>query len=88
VGTNPFWDEIDAIVGTPGVGQAFSTAFFKPNPPNGTGMFCSQGGEFSYGEVVVKRNNVEIAYKDQTGQTVVDVNGDPCGPYTIAPFGP
>ena len=42
----------------------------------------------SYGEVVVERNNVEIAYKDQTGQTVEDVNGDRCGPYTITPFGP
>jgi alkaline phosphatase D len=88
VGTNPFWDEIDGILGTSGTGEALSTAFFKPNPPNGTGMFCSQGGEFSYGEVVVKRNNVEIAYKDQTGQTIEDVNGDPCGPYTITPFAP
>ena len=41
----------------------------------------------SYGEVVAGSNNVEIAYKDQTGQTVEDVNGDPCGPYTFAPFG-
>jgi hypothetical protein len=31
---------------------------------------------------------VEIAYKDQAGQTVLDVNGDPCGPYTISRFAP
>jgi alkaline phosphatase D len=88
VGTNPFWDEIDGILGTSGTGEALSAAFFKPDPPNGVGMLCAQGGMLSYGEVVVRRNNVEIAYKDQTGQTVEDVNGDPCGPYTITPFGP
>jgi alkaline phosphatase D len=88
VGTNPFWDEIDDILGAPGTGQALSSAFFKPDPPNGVGMLCAQGGTLSYGEVVVKRDNVEIAYKDQAGQAVEDVNGDPCGPYTITPFAP
>jgi alkaline phosphatase D len=88
VGTNPFWDEIDGITGNPGTGQLLSTAFFKPNPPNGVGMLCAQGDVFSYGEVAVRKDRVEIAYKDQAGQTVLDVNGDPCGPYTISRFAP
>jgi len=88
VATNPFWDEIDNITGDPGSGQLLSSAFFKPDPPAGVGMFCAQGDVFSYGEVVVKKDSVEIAYKDLNGQTVLDVNGDPCGPYTITPFAP
>ena len=33
VGTNPFWDEIDGILGTSGTGEALSAAFFKPIHP-------------------------------------------------------
>lgn len=88
VATNPFWDEIDEVTGSPGNGQLLSVAFFKPPPPGGVGMECSQGSQFSYGEVVVKKNKVEIAYKTETGDTVLDVNGQPCGPYTITPFAP
>ena len=88
VATNPFWDEIDNVTGEPGSGELLSNAFFKPDPPAGVGMFCSRGDVFSYAEVVVRKDSVQIAFKDQTGQTVVDVNGEPCGPYTITPFGP
>ena len=88
VATNPFWDEVDAITGEPGSGELLSQVFFKPDPPNGMGMLCAQGGVYSYGEVVVKKNSVEIAYKDQAGQPVLDVNGQQCGPYTITPFTP
>jgi alkaline phosphatase D len=83
VGTNPFWDEIDNITGNPGNGELISNLFFKPDPPNGVGMECAQGSVFSYAEVTVSRNQVMIEYKDQAGGQVLDVNGDPCGPYTI-----
>ena len=88
VATNPFWDEIDAIIGTQGDGELISSAFFKPDPPNGVGMFCVQGSVFSYGEVTVRKSGVEVDYKDEQGNPVLDVNGDRCGPYTVAPFVP
>jgi hypothetical protein len=46
-------------------------------------MFCSQGSEFSYAEVEVSTANATISYKDQEGNTIRDVNGQPCGPYVI-----
>jgi alkaline phosphatase D len=88
VATNPFWPEIDDVTGGSGNGRLLSQAFFKPDPPNGLGMACSQGNVFSYAQVVVSRNSVRIEFKDETGRTVEDVNGDPCGPYTVTPFAP
>jgi alkaline phosphatase D len=88
VATNPAWDEVDDVVGSPGSGQLVSSAFLKPDPPGGMGMECAQGDVFSYAEVTVSKQQVEIEYKTETGEQVVDVNGDPCGPYTIAPFSP
>jgi alkaline phosphatase D len=88
VATNTFWAEIDDVTGEPGSGETLSNAFFKPDPPGGVGMFCAQGDRNSYGEVVVRKDRVAIAFKDENGQTVLDVNGDPCGPYTVTPFGP
>jgi phosphodiesterase/alkaline phosphatase D-like protein len=91
VATNPFWDEIDAVTGIQGSGELLSNLFFKPPPSAtpipGVGMFCAQGGVFSYAEVEVSSGAVTIFYKDQNGNTVQDVNGQPCGPYTI-PFVP
>jgi alkaline phosphatase D len=87
VATNPFWDEIDDTVNSPGSGELLSTVFFKPPPPSGVGMFCAQGSVFSYAEVEVSSGAVTIFYKDQNGNPVQDVNGQPCGPYTI-PFVP
>jgi len=87
VATNPFWPEIDHTVDRPGAGELISSAFFKPPPPNGVGMFCSQGNTYSYAEVEVSPAAVTISYKDRNGNPVQDVNGPPCGPYTI-PFVP
>ena len=87
VATNPFWPEIDDTVNRPGAGELLSNLFFKPPPPNGVGMFCAQGDEYSYAEVEVSSSAVTIFYKTETGATVQDVNGQPCGPYTI-PFVP
>jgi phosphodiesterase/alkaline phosphatase D-like protein len=84
VATNPFWDEIDNITGTPGSGKLLSQAFFGQPPPNGVGMFCSQGGVFSYAEVEVSTASITIHFKDAQGNTVVNTDGTtPCGPYTI-----
>jgi phosphodiesterase/alkaline phosphatase D-like protein len=84
VGTKPFWQEIDDTTGSPGSGKLISQAFFKPQPPNGVGMSCAQGGENSYAEVTVKSGSLTVAYKDQNGDTVKDVDGStPCGPYVL-----
>ena len=83
VGTNPFWDEIDMTTGSPGAGKLLSQVFFKPAPPDGVGMFCAQGDVYSYGQVAVDGNQLIIEYNDENGNTVVDVNDQPCGPYTL-----
>ena len=83
VGTNPFWDEIDSTTNSPGAGQLLSQVFFKPPPPDGVGMYCAQGDVYSYGQVVVDGNELILEYNDENGNTVVDVNGQPCGPYTL-----
>jgi phosphodiesterase/alkaline phosphatase D-like protein len=83
VATSPFWDEIDEVTNSPGAGELLSTAFFKPPPPNGVGMFCAQGGVYNYAEVEVSSAGVTISYKDQNGQPLQDVDGQPCGPFTI-----
>jgi phosphodiesterase/alkaline phosphatase D-like protein len=84
VGTKPFWQEIDDTTGAPNSGQLISNAFFKPQPPNGVGMSCAQGGENSYAEVTVKSGSLRVAYKDENGNTVKDADGStPCGPYVL-----
>ena len=88
VATNPFWGEVDDVTETPGSGELISELFFKPDPPGGVGMFCSRGDVNSYAELTVRRSEVLVEYNDENGDTVVDVNGEPCGPYTVAPFAP
>jgi phosphodiesterase/alkaline phosphatase D-like protein len=83
VATNPFWPEIDEITGTPGSGELISNAFFKPPPPNGVGMYCSRGNVDSYAQVEVSSSALTLTYKDDKGQAITDVNGQPCGPFTI-----
>jgi hypothetical protein len=84
VGTRPFWDEIDDATGGNGNGELISNFFFKPPPPDGMGMACAQGGANSYAEVTVKSGTLEIAYKDENGNTLLDSDGStPCGPYVL-----
>jgi alkaline phosphatase D len=83
VATNPFWMQIDNVTGQQGSGELLSNVFFKPQPPNGVGMFCAQGGVYNYAQVEVSSAGVTVAYKDQNGQLLQDVNGQPCGPFTI-----
>ena len=82
--TTPFWQEIDEATGNDGNGKLLSQAFFKPQPPNGVGMACAQGGENSYSEVTVRRGSLRIEYRDENGNTIKDVDGTtPCGPYVL-----
>ena len=83
VATAPFWQEIDEATGREGNGELISRAFFKPPPPNGMGMACAQGGENSYAQVTVTATALRIAYKDEDGNTLLDVDGTPCGPYVL-----
>ncbi|MGH2973522.1 MAG: alkaline phosphatase D family protein [Solirubrobacterales bacterium] len=80
VGTKNFFGEIDDTTGQPGSGQLISQAFFKPV----LHMGCAQGGVNSYAEVTVKSGSLKVAYKDENGNTVKDVDGTtPCGPYVL-----
>jgi alkaline phosphatase D len=89
VGTKNFFQEIDDTTGTAGSGNLIANAFFKPpatgsSPGGGMGMACAQGGVNSYAEVTVKSGTLKIAYKDQNGNIVTDVDGStPCGPYVL-----
>jgi phosphodiesterase/alkaline phosphatase D-like protein len=84
VATRPFWQEIDATTGTPNSGKLLSQLFFKPQPQAGVGMACAQGNQNSYAEVTVKRRSLRVAYKDENGNTVKDVDGTTnCGPYLL-----
>jgi alkaline phosphatase D len=84
VATRQLWQQIDDTTGDEGDGQLLSNAFFKPDPPNGLGMDCAQGGENSYAEVTVTRDTLRIVYKDENGNILLDSNGStPCGPYVL-----
>jgi alkaline phosphatase D len=84
VATAPFWREIDEVTGNDGNGRLLSQAFFKPQPPNGVGMACAQGGENSYGQVTVRKRSLKVEYKDEDGNPLEDVDGvTPCGPYVL-----
>ena len=85
VATAQFWPEIDSVTGGDGDGELLSQAFFKPDPPNGVGMFCSQGDQNSYAEITAAKRKLKIAYKTETGETVTDVDDTPCGPYVLSP---
>jgi alkaline phosphatase D len=85
VATEPFWPEIDAVTGGDGDGELLSQVFFKPDPPVGVGMFCSQGDQNSYAQVTAANKKLKIAYKTETGETVTDVDDTPCGPYVLTP---
>ena len=88
VATNTQWAEVDDVTGASGDGELVSDLFYRPDPPGGMGMQCSQGDVNSYAEVTVTKKKVDIEYKDENGDPVIDVDGEPCGPYTIAPFSP
>ncbi|MEK6327512.1 MAG: alkaline phosphatase D family protein [Actinomycetota bacterium] len=84
VATRPLWQQIDDTTGNEGNGQIVSNAFFKPDPPQGVGMDCAQGGENSYAVVTVTQNTLKIDYKDEDGNILLDSNGStPCGPYVL-----
>jgi alkaline phosphatase D len=85
VATNTRWALTDSTTGVEGSGRLVSELFFKPEPPNGVGMLCSQGGENNYAQVRVTRDAVTVAYKDENGDPILDVDGEPCGPYELTP---
>ena len=84
VGTKTFFEEIDDQTGAAGNGGTLATLFFKPQPPNGVGMACAQGDQFSFAEVNASSDELTISYKEENGDTVQDVSGGNCGPYTLA----
>jgi alkaline phosphatase D len=83
VAANTRWASTDSLTGVQGSGRLVSELFFKPEPPDGVGMLCSQGGENNYAQVTVTRAAVTVAYKDENGDPILDVDGEPCGPYEL-----
>ena len=57
--------------------------FFKRRR-HGVGMSCANGAVNSYAEVTVTGSTLKVAYKDENGNTVKDVDGTTdCGPYVL-----
>jgi alkaline phosphatase D len=84
VATNPFWGEIDEVTGREGNGELLSRVFFNPQPQQGVGMDCSQGGQPSYAQVTVSGDTLTVAYRKANGSNVIDTDGEtPCGPYVL-----
>jgi phosphodiesterase/alkaline phosphatase D-like protein len=80
VGTKNFEQEIDDETGSPGSGHLISQVFFK----GVLGMGCANGAINSYAEVTATASTLKVAYKDENGNTVKDVDGTTdCGPYVL-----
>jgi phosphodiesterase/alkaline phosphatase D-like protein len=80
VATKNFEGEIDDTTGNPGSGHLISQVFFK----GVLGMSCANGAVNSYAEVTVTGSTLKVAYKDENGNTVKDVDGTTdCGPYVL-----
>jgi phosphodiesterase/alkaline phosphatase D-like protein len=82
--TKTFSREIDDTLGAPGDGDLIARAFFKPPPPAGVGMTCAAPNVYSFGEVTVTATSLKIDLRDLNGQPIKDINGGPCGPFTLA----
>src|SRR4051812_32213812 len=85
VATMTFTKEINSAAGRDNAGDLFTSAFFKPAPPEGVGMQCASTDVFSYSEVKVTSKAVTITPKDIAGKLVHErgTGAPPCGPFTI-----
>lgn len=87
VATHLFGEEIDEFIGQPGCQcyRVLEDGFFKPEPPNGTGMRCTNMAKYSYDQVTVTSRTLTVRKKDADGKTVVENGDNPrtCGPYTL-----
>jgi alkaline phosphatase D len=83
VATNPYAREVDAAAGRQGIGDAVTSLFLKPTPPNGIGMKCAATDVYSYAEVRVTRTTLTVTPKTSTGALVHEQTGAPCGPLVL-----
>jgi alkaline phosphatase D len=83
VATNTFAKEIDGYLGQKGAGTAIGALFFKPPPPNGTGMRCAALDTYSYAEVTVTGRALTVELKDAKGQPVREATGTACAPLVL-----
>jgi alkaline phosphatase D len=72
VATGTFADEIDETLGRRGRGKLVNDAFFKPAPPDGVGMRCSNPDVYSYAQVTVTSTTLTVVAKDLDGRVVRD----------------
>jgi alkaline phosphatase D len=83
VATATYAREVDATVGTTGVGQAVAAFFLKPAPPRGVGLRCAAIDVYSYSEVRVTATDLRVEPKDAEGNPVRDVDGTLCAPVVL-----
>jgi phosphodiesterase/alkaline phosphatase D-like protein len=85
VATMTFTKEINSAAGRDNAGDLVTSAFFKPQPPDGVGMPCASTDVFSYTEVKITSKALTLTPKDLNGKLVHEKGtGAPaCGPFTI-----
>ena len=84
VATNTYSKEVDeALGGTPGVGDAITALFLKPEPPRGVGLACTATDVYSYSEVKVTATTLTVTPKDANGDRLTEKTGAPCGPLVV-----
>jgi alkaline phosphatase D len=83
VATNTYARELDATLGTTGTGPLLESLLFKPAPPRGLGLRCAVTNAYSYAQVRVTSEALTITPQDESGKLLRELNGNPCGPFTI-----
>jgi alkaline phosphatase D len=83
VATMTFAKEIDAVTHVRGSGITVSQLFFKRTPPFGVGMRCVAPDTYSYAEVSVTATTLTVTPKDEHGNVVTEVGGQPCAPVVL-----
>jgi phosphodiesterase/alkaline phosphatase D-like protein len=75
VSTMTYQREIDDAT-SPGTGKAIDASAFSAQPPNGVGMACSNVNIYSYAQVVVRKNELQVTARDVAGKVVRDQSDD------------
>jgi alkaline phosphatase D len=72
VSTMTYEREIDDATGGQGNGNAIDQSAFSAPPPNGVGMPCSNINIYSYAQVFVRKNELQVTARDVAGKVVRD----------------
>ena len=78
VATNTYAKEIDAFLGSPGLGRVRERALLQAGAARGLGLACAAVDQYGYAEVTVTATTLTVTPKNASGARVVDASGQPC----------